>query len=380
MPEFLEQEYQELKTRLDELADVLGALPELQPEVLRKEVVAKSKEYGIFQLTQPKELGGTGAGPMALTIARETIAAANLPAGSGYVFGADPGLLRNLTGEARAEYLEPVVAGEKSWSFAFTEPSGPDAPHKQTYATVAGTDLKITGQKSFVTGGAHASFYAALVNVEGDDEGDSGPAMVIIDKDSPGLEIARKFQSMEGGDHVELKFSEVIVPMRNIIGSIGEGMPRAMGNIGEERLQVSALACGMGLWTVDHITERLMQSHRSGSRLADREGVRLRYADLRIELYAARSALYRTARLAEVAESVEEIMNEATATKVFCTEMIGHVVDTAIQLAGGQSLIQGEPLEKLYRRARSLRFTGGASDILRLSIARGKFDFGAGRL
>ena len=204
--------------------------------------------------------------------------------------------------------------------------------------------------------------------------------MVIIDKDSPGLEIAREFRSMEGGDHVELKFNGVIVPMRNVIGSIGEGMPRAMGNIGEERLQVSALACGMGLWTVDHITERLMQGHRSGYRLADREGVRLRYADLRIELYAARSALYRTARLAEVAESVEEIMNEATATKVFCTEMIGHVVDTAIQLAGGQSLIQGEPLEKLYRRARSLRFTGGASDILRLSIARGKFDFGAGRL
>ena len=92
MPEFLDQEYQELKTRLDELVDVLGVLPELQPEVLRKEVVAKSKEHGIFQLTQPQELGGAGAGPMALTIARETIAAANLP-GSGYVFGADPGLL-----------------------------------------------------------------------------------------------------------------------------------------------------------------------------------------------------------------------------------------------------------------------------------------------
>ncbi len=377
MPEFLDQEYQELKTRLDHLTEALANLPELQAEALRQEVVAKSKEYGVFQLTQPEELGGAGAGPMALTIARETIAAANLPGGS-YVFGADPGLLRHLAGDARAEFLEPVVAGEKSWSFAFTEPSGPNAPQKQTYATVDGTDLKVTGQKSFVTGGARASFYAALVNVEG--EGNSGPAMVIIDKESPGLEITREFQSMEGGDHVELKFDEVVVPMRNVIGSIGEGMPRAMGNIGEERLQVSALACGMGLWTVDHITERLMQGHRSGSRLADREGIRLRYADLRIELYAARSALYRTARLAEVAESVEEIMNEATATKVFCTEMIGHVVDTAIQLAGGQSLIQGEPLEKLYRRARSLRFTGGASDILRLSIARGKFDFGAGRL
>jgi acyl-CoA dehydrogenase len=98
---------------------------------------------------------------------------------------------------------------------------------------------------------------------------------------------------------------------------------------------------------------------------------------MRIDLYAARSALYRTARLAE---SGEDVVNEAAATKVLCTETIGRVVDTAVQLAGGQALIEGEALEQMYRRVRSLRFVGGASDILRLSIARGIFDFDSGRV
>ncbi len=66
--------------------------------------------------------------------------------------------------------------------------------------------------------------------------------------------------------------------------------------------------------------------------------------------------------------------------KVFCSEALGRVVDGAVQLTGGQALITGHPLEALYRRVRSLRIAGGASDILRLNIARGRLDFDAGRL
>ena len=87
--------------------------------------------------------------------------------------------------------------------------------------------------------------------------------------------------------------------------------------------------------------------------------------------------LYRTARLAE---SGEEILNEAMSTKVFCTEALGRIVDGSLQLVGGQAVISGHPLEALYRRVRSLRFAGGASDVLRLNVARGRIEFGAGRL
>lgn len=378
MPEFISPEMQDLRSRVESLLVELTELEitEMDNVNLRKAAIAKSKEYGVFQLTQPIEFGGSGAGPLALTIARESVAAANSSMG-GFVLGPDPGFLRNLTGEKKATYLDPVMQGEKRWSFAFTEPSGASAPEKQTYAIRDGDDLIITGSKSFVTGGATADFFAVFVNVEEFDGVTGGPAMVLVDSNLSGVEITRSFRSLEGGSHVELDLDQVRVSNNLTVGDIGEGMPRAMSNIGEERLQISASACGMGIWTIKHITDRLNAAHRSGTRLSDREGVRLRYADMRIDLYAARSALYRTARLAE---SGEDVVNEAAATKVLCTEMIGRIVDTAVQLAGGQALIEGEALEQMYRRVRSLRFAGGASDILRLSIARGIFDFNSGRV
>ena len=185
------------------------------------------------------------------------------------------------------------------------------------------------------------------------------------------------FTSLEGGNHVSLSFDAARVPLANVVGAIGEGMPRAMGNIGEERVESAASACGIGLWTVDFVTRHLAAPHRSGTPLGDREGVRLRYADMRIDLYAARAMLYRTARLAEAGE---EIINEGAATKVFCTEMVGRSVDSAVQLVGGQALINDHPLERLYRRVGCMRLAGGASDILRLNVARGILEFDAGRL
>jgi acyl-CoA dehydrogenase len=87
--------------------------------------------------------------------------------------------------------------------------------------------------------------------------------------------------------------------------------------------------------------------------------------------------LYRTARLVD---SGDEAINEGAATKVFCTEAVGRVVDTAVQLVGGQALIEGHPLAQLYRRVRSMRLAGGASDVLRLTVARGIVEFDTGRL
>jgi alkylation response protein AidB-like acyl-CoA dehydrogenase len=98
---------------------------------------------------------------------------------------------------------------------------------------------------------------------------------------------------------------------------------------------------------------------------------------MRIETFVARSALYRTAR---VVDSGDNSVNETAITKVFTTEAAGRVVDQGVQLFGGQALVAGHPLEKLYREARSLRFVEGASDLLRLNIAKGKLELGKGRL
>ena len=376
MPDQLPEEL--VRTRVSArkfLADVILPLEQSDdaPASIQDQVRKASQKAGFYYKTQPKEFGGNPASILELTMLRETWAAANSRL-TGLIFGPGPGILHASRGELKEQYLDPVMRGDKKGAFAFTESENARRP---TWARIDGGHLIVNGQKSYVTGGATADFVSALVNVENTDGSKAGTAMVVIDREAPGVEITRQFSSMEGSGHVSMLFNDVRVPVSHVIGRIGEGMPRALGNIGNVRLMVSAQATGMCMWAIDFVEHHLLEPHRSGTPLGEREGVRLRYADMRIETYVARSALYRTAGLADTGEN---IVNETIATKVFCTEAAGRVIDGAVQLLGGQALVQGHPLEQMYRQVRSLRLTEGASDLLRINLVKGKLELGKGRL
>lgn len=380
MPESLAPQYVELRDRARKFIDTTLAPLEAQiedgaaiPAEIRRKVVEASQADGFFGMTQPKAYGGTEAGPLAMTVIRETLAAANLRL-TGAVFGPGPGVLARADGYPREHYLEPQMRGEKSSAFGFTEPDDAPAP---TTARREDDHLVVNGAKSYVTGGDRADFVNLVLQVEPSELDGGGAAVLVVDRDTSGLEIEHRFETMDGSSHVFMRFTDMRVPANHIVGKVGEGMPRAMRQIGDIRISLSAQACGIMLWTLDYITEHLMAPHRSGKPLGAREGVRLRYADMRIQAYAARSMLYRTARLAEAGENV---INEGIATKVFTTEAAGQIVDQALQLSGGSALVLGHPLEALYRRVRAMRFTEGASDILRLNLARGRLDLDKGRI
>jgi acyl-CoA dehydrogenase len=201
--------------------------------------------------------------------------------------------------------------------------------------------------------------------------------MLVIDTKAPGVVIERRFDSLDGSHHAAFRFDNVLVPADHVIGRPGEGLPRAMRQIGDTRLLIAAEAVGLARWVIEFTTHHLKAPHHSGEPLGAREGVRLRYADLRIRTFAARSMLYRTARLSETGANV---VNEVIACKVFATETLSSVVDGAIQLVGGKALTVGHPLEQLYRQVRSLRLAEGASDVLRLNLSRGSLDLDKGVL
>ncbi|MDA0978583.1 MAG: acyl-CoA/acyl-ACP dehydrogenase, partial [Proteobacteria bacterium] len=367
---------QQAKEFIDHI--ILPATGSLRPGELPDAAMAAtvrdaSRQAGFFYKTQPAEFGGQPAGALELTMLRELFAAANSPL-TRYIFGPGPGVLHQVQGPLAEDYLMPVLRGEKRGSFGFTEP---EAAPRPTWGVLSGETLTINGQKSYVTGGAEADFVSALVNLEDPQGNKLGTAMVVIDMDARGLEVERVFSSLDGGEHVAVKFTNLVVPAHRIIGQPGDGMPRALASIGDVRLMVSAQATGMCLWVLDFIEQHLKAPHRSGLPLGDREGVRLRYADMRIETYVARSSLYRTARLVDTGDRA---VNEVAATKVFTTETAGRVVDMALQLFGGQALVAGHPLERLYREVRSLRFVEGASDLLRLNIAKGRLELDVGRV
>jgi acyl-CoA dehydrogenase len=374
MPESLPKDLAELRDRADAFARAIlvpngAAMATGNADAqVRANVTRAAREAGFFAMTQPRSVGGSEAGPLALTVVRDTFASFNTGAAH-YAFGPGPGVLAGCPEPLRSRYLLPLLAGDKRAGFAFTEPD--DAAHF-TRAVVAGDTLHVTGRKSYVTGGGSADFLNALVEIEG-----QGRAMLVIDTTAAGVSVERRFDSLDGSHHAAFRFDNVQVPADHIIGRPGEGLPRALRQIGDTRLLIAAEAVGLARWAVEFTTAHLKAPHHSGEPLGAREGVRLRYADLRIRTFAARSMVYRTARLAETPANT---VNEVIACKVFATETLSDVVDGAIQLVGGKALTVGHPLERLYREVRSLRLAEGASDVLRLNLARGSLDLDKGVL
>lgn len=369
MPEQLTEAQRQLAERVREFAE-RELLPRRgeSPGSARPAVVAAARAAGLFQMTQPRAFGGSEASTLELTIARDELAASNAPFQDA-VFGPGPGVLAGVGEPLRSSHLAPLLAGEKRAAFGFTEPDDAPAP---TRAELQDRTLRVNGQKSYVTGGAEADFINTLVQVA-----DRGPALVVIDTDAPGVSVERTFTSLDGSHHAAFRFDDVKVPVAHMLGEPGEGLPRAPRQIGDTRLTIAASCVGTMRWVLDFLTDHLLRPDRAGQPRGAREGVRLRYADLRIQAFAARSMLYRTARLADAGDNV---VNEGIACKVFATEAVGSVVDTAIQLVGGTALSDDHPLAVLYRQVRSLRLAEGGNDVLRLNLARGKLDLDKGRL
>jgi alkylation response protein AidB-like acyl-CoA dehydrogenase len=366
MPEFISDNLKSLQSRANALAqDVLiGLRDDASLDAARRaeKVRAASKAAGIYGLTQDDR-----SSALTLLVVREALASHGVGHLSG-VLGAEAGVLANVSEPLRSSHLLPLLAGEKRAGFAFTEPSNAARP---TWARIEGEELVITGQKSYVTGGADASFLTTMLDIEGE-----GPSMVIIDTDRPGVSVSRRFSSLEGSDHAAFRFEEVRVPRHHAIGAPGDGRSRALDKISAVRRALAADCIGTSAWLIELVAADLRKQRR-GSSKGEFERVRLRFGDMRIAAYAARSMVYRTARLADAGENV---VNETIAAKVFASEVANQVADMAIQLIGGEALVVGHPVEAAFRRLRGLRLAEGESDTLRVNLSRGFLDLGKGRI
>lgn len=371
MPESISDSQRQFLKRIEELCErvLQTRAQDLPASEASRQVRELSQSAGVWSFNHPSDLGGpVNRSLVELVVLHDTLASHNLCQVSG-LFGPTPGLLANATEPLRSTHLMPFLRGDKRAAFGFTEP---DDAQLHTFATKGNGLLVVNGQKSYVTGGHTADFINTLVEIE-----DIGPSMVVIDRQCPGVAIEKVFSSSDGSSHAYLTFRDVKVPTTNIVGKPGEGLPRAMNQITDTRLVLSAQSAGLARWVIGQVSKHIRAPHRSGQPLASREGIRMRYAEMRIKAFAMRSMVYRAAR---IADSGQNSINEVIASKVFCTEAIGEIVDTAIQLTGGNSLRVGHPLEQIQRLVRSWRLAEGASDILRLNLARGDLDLNKGTL
>ncbi|MEM1229704.1 MAG: acyl-CoA dehydrogenase family protein [Pseudomonadota bacterium] len=347
--------------------ETLPALSAQDPAALRMAAIDASQAAGLYGLTQPAAFGGQEADQLTLCAVRDTLAAARPPVLEA-LLGPGPGVLAGATGLLAERYLQPLLRGDKRAGFGITEPD--DAPF-YTRAQLRQDQLIISGQKSYVTGGASVDFVNTLVRVDG------APVLVPIDVTAPGVTRERVFETIDGSAHAAFRFDAVEVPAALMIGQPGDGLPRAMGQIGDTRLAIAATCVGQMRWVYGYLTEHLQSRTTAGDLRGDPLSVRLRLGELYTIAYGARSMLYRTAR---AAARGERVINESMACKIAATEGLTRIIDTAIQLVGGKAVVSDHPLAQLYRQVRSLRLAEGATDVLYQNIARGRLELGKGSI
>src|SRR5207245_6495132 len=122
--------------------------------------------------------------------------------------------------------------------------------------------------------------------------------------------------------HGEFALDQVEVPAADMIGDIGQGLPRALESIAILRLRAAALACGAAGWALAHALDGARRPHRTGAPLGEREQVQAMLGESATELYAARAAVYATAARAEACEDIE---TEAARAKAIATETAARV-------------------------------------------------------
>lgn len=396
VPEQLNEQTRALASRADALgAEIAGLIERGSPSAvgtlatdgaLTADTLAAIREAshaaGVWPMTQPVSVGGTAASTLELTVVREALGRRNVGHVGG-IFGPAPGLLAHAVEPLRSEVLGRYLAGELRGAFGFTEPA--DA-QRHTWAVRDGETLVVNGAKSYVTGGADADFINTLVEVEG-----AGPAMVLIFTDAPGVDLVRRFGTLDGSHHAAFTFTDVRVPAHNILGGSADGLRRALGQVSAVRLAIAAQCVGQCAFVVDQLEAHLGASQPRTLDVDTNPQLRSVYGHARIATYAARSTLYRTARLIDAAHAsvsasgdpdaaAKATANEVMATKAFATETLWTLTDQAITTIGGASLADDHHLSGVLRRARAARLAEGPTDILAANIARGHLDLHLGRL
>ena len=153
-----------------------------------------------------------------------------------------------------------------------------------------------------------------------------------------------------------------------MIGTAGQGFKIAMSVLDVFRHNVAAAALGFALRALDEAVIRVSERHVQGATLCDLQMVQGHIADMSLNIDASALLVYHAAWAKDT--HTPRITKEAATAKLFSTEQAQNVIDTAVQLFGGDGVRSGMPVEQLYRDIRALRIYEGASDVQKVLIAR----------
>ncbi|MFC8376022.1 acyl-CoA dehydrogenase family protein [Streptomyces albidoflavus] len=342
-----------------------------------REFYYKLGELGIFGIEVPEEFGGAGEESFKYqAIISEECARAGVSFGGSGVHVALclPYLKAYATEDQKKRWLPDFVTGTTMYAIAMTEPgTGSDLAGMKTTAKLSadGSHYVLNGAKTFITGGVHADRVIVCARTAAPTPEDRrfGISLFVVDTTSEGYAVGRKLDKLglRTSDTAELSFTDVKVPVEDLLGEENKGFAYLGQNLPQERLGIAVGAYAQAAAAIRFAKEYVQDRTVFGKTVASFQNTKFELAACQAEVDAAEAVCDRAL---EAHDAGELSAAEAASAKLFCTEVASRVIDRCLQLHGGYGYMNEYPIARLYADNRVNRIYGGTSEVMKMIIAK----------
>lgn len=360
-------------------------------------VLRKACDLGLCLVEVPEKFGGIGADKVTSLVVTDKLGTSGdfcVTYGAHSGIGLAPILYFGSEAQKK-KYVQRIGEGKIISCYALSEPgSGSDALAARTVAKLndAGTHYVLNGTKQWITNAAWMDVGIVFAKVDGDKF-----TAFIVEKGTPGFTVGTEEHKLglRGSSTCQLIFNDAQVPVENVLGEIGKGHKIAFNtlNLGRYKLGVGVVA--LAKRALAEALQYAADRKQFHTRVVDFGAIRDQLTDSMIGIYLSESLVYRIAgnidaRLRDVdandpqyidkqMAAIEEYAIEASAAKIYCSEMLDRVLDRALQWHGGYGFVEDYNIEKFVRDARVNRIFEGTNEINRLLIPGTLFKRGMAR-
>jgi acyl-CoA dehydrogenase len=346
------------------------------------ELRAEARRRGLWNLFLPGEHGAGLTNLQYAPLAEITGRSGHLAPAALNCSAPDTGNMEVLamfgTDMQRKEWLEPLLQGEIRSSFAMTEPdvASSDATNIATRIDRDGDSYVINGRKWWITGAMNpnARIFIVMGKTDPSAARHRQQSMILVPRDTPGVEITRGMQVLgyddhDHGGHAELSFTDVRVPAENLIGAEGDGFAIAQARLGPGRIHHCMRSIGVAERAVELMCARADERVAFGKPISEQGVVRDWIAESRVRIEQLRLLVLKAAWLMDTVGN-KGAHTEIQAIKIAAPATVQWILDKAIQVHGAGGLSQDFPLAGAYAGIRTLRFADGPDEVHKNSLAR----------
>ena len=384
--EYIARMREVLKDRIDaDKIDEDGEIPD--------EAIEALAELGAFGIKIPKEYGGVGLSQM--NYSRAMMFVASHCGNTGALLSAHqsiglPQPLKLFGTKEQKERYYPRLAGGEISAFALTETEvGSDPANMSTKAELSedGTHFVLSGEKLWCTNGTRAGLFVVMAQTP--------PKMVrgkerrqitafIVERDMPGVEVVARsrFMGLRALYNGVIRFTDVKVPVENILGDEGKGLRLALTTLNTGRLTLPAACTGASKRALKMAREFSRDREQWGSNIGKHEAIAQKVAFIASHTFAMEAISFYPSMLVDLGGA--DIRLEAAMCKMFCSEGFWKIIDETMQIRSGRGYEtagslreRGEPgvaVERAMRDSRINMIFEGTSEIMRLFISREALD------